>query len=63
MLTIITSPESGMKLSCIASTEPFEAAVVEAAQSADRVAPKRCSLPSMLAPARPRSGLPAASAT
>ena len=41
-------------------TEPFEAAVVEAAQSADSIAPKRCSFPSMLAPS-PRAGLPATS--
>ena len=51
-----------MKLSCIALTEPFEAAVVAVAQSAESVSPKRTSLPSMLPPARPRSGLPCASA-
>ena len=61
MKTIITRPDSGMKLSCIALTDPLHAAVVEAAQSAESIAPKRCSLPSMLAPARCSSGLPAAS--
>lgn len=49
-----------MKLSCIALTEPFEAAVVEAAHSEDSIAPKRASLPSIFAPI-PRLGLPATS--
>ena len=60
MNTIITRPDSGMKLSCIALTDPFDAAVVDAAQSDDSIAPKRCSLPSMFAPS-PRAGLPATS--
>ena len=39
-----------MKESCIALTEPFEAAVVAVAQSAELAMPKRTSLPSMLPP-------------
>ena len=68
MSHIGTSPPSGVKLSCIAFTEPFEAAVVAVAQSADDATPKRTSLPSML-PGRSgrlraaaRSGLPRCSA-
>ncbi len=68
-----TRPPSGVKLSCIALTEPFEAAVVATAQSALFVMPKRVSLPSMLppawsaletrsAPAPESAGLPACSA-
>ena len=45
-----TSPPSGVKESCIALTEPFEAAVVAVAQSAELAMPKRTSLPSMLPP-------------
>ena len=40
-----------MKESCIELTEPLEAAVVAAAQSAELAMPKRTSLPSMLPPA------------
>ena len=42
------SPPSGVNESCIALTEPFEAAVVATAQSAEFTAPKRTSFPSML---------------
>jgi hypothetical protein len=45
-----TSPPSGVKLSCMALTEPLEAAVVAVAHSALLVMPKRTSLPSMLPP-------------
>ena len=54
-----------MKEPCIALTEPFDAPVVNTAQTADSAVPKRTSLPSMLAPVTPMaciSGLPAASA-
>ena len=51
MLDIITRPDSGMKLSCIALTAPSEEAVVTVANSADWPMPKRTSLPSMLPPA------------
>ena len=68
MLSISASPDSGMKLSCMALTEPFEAAVVASAQSAESAAPKRTSLPSMLPAAwsigsDASSGLPAVSPT
>ena len=46
-----TSPPSGVNESCIELTEPFEAAVVAVAQSAELTMPKRVSLPSMLPPA------------
>jgi hypothetical protein len=45
-----TSPPSGMKLSCMALTEPLEAAVVAVAQRAESTMPKRVSLPSMVPP-------------
>jgi hypothetical protein len=45
-----TSPPSGVNESCIAFTEPFEAAVVAVAQSAELAIPNRISLPSMLPP-------------
>ena len=45
-----TSPPSGVNESCIALTEPFDAAVVAVAQSAELAMPKRTSLPSMLPP-------------
>lgn len=61
MKNSIANPDSGMKLSCIALTDPFEAAVVDAAHSDDSIAPNRCSLPSILAPG-PSNGLPATSA-
>jgi hypothetical protein len=59
--------------SCIALTEPFEAAVVAAAHSAESPMPKRASLPSMFPPGWPaaatgsapsavRRGFPACSA-
>jgi hypothetical protein len=41
-----TRPVKGFRLSCMASTEPFEVAVVETAQSGPAAAPKRSSLPS-----------------
>ncbi len=50
MLTIGTSPPSGVKLSCIELTAPHEVSVVTVAQSADSTIPKRISLPSMLPP-------------
>ena len=52
ILAISTSPESGMKLSCIESTAPSEEAVDTSAKSEDCATPKRTSLPSMLPPAR-----------
>src|SRR5260221_8981684 len=45
-----TSPPSGVNESCIALTEPFDAAVVVVAQRAEEEIPKRTSLPSMLPP-------------
>ena len=45
-----TSPPSGVNESCIALTEPLEAAVVAVAHSAELAMPKRTSLPSMLPP-------------
>ena len=67
------TPPSGVKLSCIALTEPLDAAVVAVAHRALCVIPKRVSLPSMLPPAASalawastpsavRRGLPACSA-
>ena len=41
MLSSGTRPPSGVKLSCIALTEPLEAAVVAVAQSAELAMPKR----------------------
>ncbi len=41
-------PPSGVKLSCIELTEPFEAAVVATAHRLELAMPKRTSLPSML---------------
>ena len=41
----------GVKESCIALTEPLEAAVVAVAQSAEFAMPNRTSLPSMFPPA------------
>src|SRR5262249_53161402 len=43
-----TMPPSGMNDSCIAFTEPFDAAVVALAHNADSAGPNRASLPSML---------------
>ena len=40
----------GVKESCIAFTEPLDAAVVAVAHSAELAMPKRTSLPSMLPP-------------
>ena len=40
-------PPSGVSESCIALTDPFDVTVVVTAQSADRPAPKRTSLPSI----------------
>jgi hypothetical protein len=51
MSTIGIIPPSGVKLSCMALTEPLEAAVVVTAHSADADSPNRTSLPSMLPPA------------
>ncbi len=45
-----TSPPSGVNESCIEFTEPFDAAVVAVAHSAELAMPKRASLPSMLPP-------------
>ena len=45
-----TRPPSGVKESCIALTDPLEAAQVAVAQLAEPVMPKRTSLPSMLPP-------------
>ena len=43
-------PPRGLRLSCMAFTEPFEAAVVVIAQSMLAAVPKRLSLPSIGAP-------------
>ena len=53
-------PPSGVNESCIAFTEPLDAAVVAVAQIAESVMPKRTSLPSMFC-SIPSSGLPARS--
>ena len=45
-----TSPPNGVNEPCIEFTEPLEAAVVAADQSAEFAMPKRTSLPSMLPP-------------
>ena len=45
-----TRPPSGVNESCIELTEPFDAAVVAVAHSAELAMPKRVSLPSMLPP-------------
>ena len=50
MSHIGTRPPSGVNESCIELTEPFEAAVVAEAHSAEFAMPKRTSLPSMLPP-------------
>ena len=58
-------PPSGVKLSCIEFTEPFDAAVVATAHRLELAMPKRTSLPSMLAGSSPSAAklvLPAASA-
>ena len=58
-------PPSGVKLSCIALTEPFEASVVATAHRLELAMPKRTSLPSMLAGSSPSAAkcvLPAPSA-
>ncbi len=60
------SPASGVSESCIALTDPFEVTVVVTAQSAERPAPKRTSLPSIdpvdwSTPKRAIAGLPPAS--
>jgi hypothetical protein len=55
MLTIATMPVSGLRLSCMALTEPLEAAVVVTDHSTVPVVPKRLSLPS-----RARSAAPGA---
>ena len=46
-------PPSGVKLSCIEFTEPFDAAVVATAHRLELAMPKRTSLPSMLAAVEP----------
>ena len=74
MSHIGTSPPSGVNESCIELTEPFDAAVVALAHSAEFAMPKRTSLPSMLPPdcvatarlvdaSASRRGLPDCSAT
>ena len=45
-----TPPPSGVKLSCIELTEPFDVPVVDAAHRPDAAGPKRISLPSMFPP-------------
>ena len=45
-----TAPPSGVKLSCIELTEPFDVPVVDAAHSPDAAEPNRISLPSMFPP-------------
>ena len=51
MFRIGTPPPSGVNESCIALTEPFDAAVVAVAHSAELTMPQRVSLPSLLPPA------------
>ena len=51
MFSRATPPPSGCSEECIASTAPVEVPVVAEAKIADQAGPKRCSLPSMLAPA------------
>ena len=58
-------PPSGVKLSCMELTEPFEAAVVATSHRLELAMPKRTSLPSMLAgssPSAAKFGLPEPSA-
>ena len=43
-------PPMGLKLSCMALTEPFDVCVVQLPHKAERSVPKRSSLPSRLAP-------------
>ncbi len=43
-------PASGLRLSCMLSTEPLEVAVVKTAQVAPETGPSRTSLPSMFGP-------------
>ena len=43
-------PPSGVKLSCIEFTEPFEVPLVDAAHRPEASVPKRTSLPSMFPP-------------
>ena len=65
IISIGISPPSGVKLSCMALTEPFEAAVVATAHRLELAMPKRTSLPSMLAgsmPSAAKLALPAPSA-
>ena len=66
MSHIGTRPPSGVKLSCMALTEPLDAAVVADAQMAELTMPKRVSFPSMLPPACEADGTwsaPAAAST
>ncbi|MNN22878.1 hypothetical protein D3C81_1362560 [compost metagenome] len=46
MLTMATMPVSGLRLSCMALTEPLDAAVVVTVHNTEPVVPKRLSLPS-----------------
>ncbi len=67
MLSSRTSPPSGVKLSCIELTEPFEAAVVAVAQSAELAIAEADLLAFHVAGGRidrssARSGLPGTSA-
>ena len=58
MLTSGTAPPPGVKLSCEEITAPVDVPVVEAAKSAEVAAPKRTSLPSMLAAPASTRGFP-----
>ena len=51
IIAIGTRPAIGLRLSCMLLTEPFEVAVVIAAQVAEATGPSRTSLPSMFGPA------------
>ena len=51
-VVIGTSPASGLRLSCMLLTEPFEVAVVNAAQVAAATGPRRTSFPPCSAHAR-----------
>ena len=65
-LTIGTSPPRPVSDSNAVLTAPQETTVVIAVNSEDEATPKRCSLPSMLAPTRPAAcaaGVPCCSAT
>ena len=61
MSTIVTMPESGMRLSCITATAPQDADVVTVEKSDTAPRSNRASFPSQLKPSAPmacKSGFP-----